>query len=233
VINQLAKGRQKLRDWRHGVKRTKVTWVRPHKGEHSVALPDSSWTRCANLNHFEEQAGQNQVVFVDEEVKTNKRPNISLILSLIKWKLTTPTATLGRILEFFVALITRSYFSRVWVMKEVFLAETISLCCGTDHHSMEALRGLSIILRALDLPILTFVHLVNTSSFLSCSVKDSIVHVDIVTIINRRPARRLLSCSLSFVPEHTELIYSGSNEIKLVRAFDTIGSIEKNECLGM
>lgn len=83
-------------------------------------------------------------IYIKEaEMKVGPRIDIKYIFSLWRWRLLKiPDKKFCAVSKAFLSLVSRPYFSRVWVMQEVFLAQKLSLCCGPDHQSMATLRGL-------------------------------------------------------------------------------------------
>ncbi|KAI1734780.1 heterokaryon incompatibility protein-domain-containing protein [Xylaria scruposa] len=61
--------------------------------------------------------------------------------AILKWKLSLPFASRKRLLEAFHKFSRRPYFLRVWTLQELFLAKRITICCGQDSCSGEALDG--------------------------------------------------------------------------------------------
>lgn len=64
-------------------------------------------------------------------------------LSLWRWTLNISNRTWSAVCKACVSLVQRPYFSRVWVMQEVFLAPKISICCGQHQQPMETLHALA------------------------------------------------------------------------------------------
>lgn len=92
---------------------------------------------------------QFEPVYFQTEIITSRRQlksvgqSFKVLLALLRWKAKIPRQRFAEVSASFVALALRPYFSRVWVMQEVFLAPRISLCCGRHHQSMATLHGLA------------------------------------------------------------------------------------------
>ncbi|WYZ43178.1 hypothetical protein EsH8_VI_000877 [Colletotrichum jinshuiense] len=50
-----------------------------------------------------------------------------------------------RILAAYMAFIDRRYFTRVWIMQELFMGRNISVCCGSDVIPMQTLDGFRVV----------------------------------------------------------------------------------------
>ena len=55
------------------------------------------------------------------------------------WKMRTPLSSFSRIQNAFIPFLGRPYFSRVWVLQEVFLSKRIIIYCGVNYGSFEHL----------------------------------------------------------------------------------------------
>lgn len=62
-----------------------------------------------------------------------------------KWSLGYGKQSWQRLLRALQHLLERTYFSRVWVMQELFMGVRISICCGTEVAPMQTLHGFRIV----------------------------------------------------------------------------------------
>ncbi|KAL0935662.1 heterokaryon incompatibility [Colletotrichum truncatum] len=52
----------------------------------------------------------------------------------------------GKLFSAFQAFVNRPYFTRVWILQELFMAKNISMCCGDDVVPLQALDGFRVII---------------------------------------------------------------------------------------
>lgn len=109
------------------------------KGERGVMN-----SRPTNSQVVEERASDDVESIYIEQTEIKHGPHIDkrYLFSLWRWSLKIPSNEFCAVSKAFFSLVFRPYFSRVWVMQEVFLAPRISLCCGQHYQSMATLRGL-------------------------------------------------------------------------------------------
>jgi hypothetical protein len=55
-------------------------------------------------------------------------------------------STRTRLLESFINIMERPYFSRVWVLQELHSASRISFCCGNDHRPFDSLGAIGMLI---------------------------------------------------------------------------------------
>ncbi|KAI0199330.1 hypothetical protein F4808DRAFT_214731 [Astrocystis sublimbata] len=73
--------------------------------------------------------------------KKTRAPTQQRDLRILIWKLSQSFAHQGRLMKAYLSFVSRPYFMRVWTLQELFLAKSITVCCGGHRCSGETLHG--------------------------------------------------------------------------------------------
>ena len=76
---------------------------------------------------------------------TTQTPTVVGTRNILRCFLSTDFKTRRRLIHTFVAFLQRPYFSRVWVLQELFLGRSIRICCGKDVIDFNQLFALRVL----------------------------------------------------------------------------------------
>lgn len=108
------------------------------KAEHVLACIGQHADGSQELYHFIDLLSR------DESISLAQQPRIrESIVSNVWDKSSQSYETIVSVFTWLIALLSRSYFTRVWVFQELHLAKRVSFACGPDFFSSKELCGLS------------------------------------------------------------------------------------------
>lgn len=161
---------------------------------------------------------------------------------IFAWMLRHRIRTMNRLSEALLNFLGRSYFSRVWILQELFLGQHVTICCGIDHIPIEALNGLYLLFSSYHSPVVvpfriahnkdsktawTSIKLFLAKAMSSIWILQRLVNFEDGDMMNKMYSHRDRSSYVTAGANHDLQFYHLSDAINQVRDFQCMDPRDK------